>query len=200
MASARQSSKNARRIPSQARSAQTVEAICDAAIQVLEEEGLERLTTNRVAERAGVSVGTLYQYFSNKNDLLMALAEREARAVFLMVIEAIRNEPPGPRARAIARAFMGVYAHSRTRRLLMETYFTHRGLDHAARSDSFMSMIARPMGQVAGLSPAKLFVLTRAVVGVVRAAAMEQPDIAPQALEDELVTLMRAYVTAETIR
>ena len=62
-----------RKTPIQARSAVTVEAIAEATIQVLLTAGLDRLTTNRVAERAGVSVGTLYQYYPNKQALLYAL-------------------------------------------------------------------------------------------------------------------------------
>ena len=53
----------------------TVEAIAEATIQVLLADGLDRLTTNRVAERAGVSVGTLYQYYPNKQALLFALLD-----------------------------------------------------------------------------------------------------------------------------
>jgi AcrR family transcriptional regulator len=62
-----------RKTPIQARSAATVEAIVEATIQVLLAVGLDRLTTTRVAERAGVSVGTLYQYYPNKQSLLFAL-------------------------------------------------------------------------------------------------------------------------------
>lgn len=51
----------------------TVEAISEATIQVLLAVGLDRLTTTRVAERAGVSVGTLYQYYPNKQALLYAV-------------------------------------------------------------------------------------------------------------------------------
>ena len=64
-----------RKTPIQARSAVTVEAIGEATIQVLLTVGLDRLTTNRVAERAGVSVGTLYQYYPNKQALLFALLD-----------------------------------------------------------------------------------------------------------------------------
>ena len=64
-----------RKTPVQARAAVTVEAICEATIQVLLSHGAERLTTSRVAERAGVSVGTLYQYFPNKQALLFAVFE-----------------------------------------------------------------------------------------------------------------------------
>jgi AcrR family transcriptional regulator len=62
-----------RKTPVQARSAASVEAILQATIQVLLKEGKLRLTTTRVAHRAGVSVGTLYQYFPNKSALLQAL-------------------------------------------------------------------------------------------------------------------------------
>jgi AcrR family transcriptional regulator len=62
-----------RKTPVQARSTFTVEAISEATIQVLLTHGADRLTTSRVAERAGVSVGTLYQYYPNKRSLLFAV-------------------------------------------------------------------------------------------------------------------------------
>jgi AcrR family transcriptional regulator len=65
-----------RKTPQQSRSTATVEAIYDATIQVLLKDGPDRLTTVRVAQRAGVSVGTLYQYFPNKQALLFAVLER----------------------------------------------------------------------------------------------------------------------------
>ena len=65
-----------RKTPQQPRSVATVEAIYDASIQVLLKSGQDRLTTVLVAERAGVSVGTLYQYFPNKQALLFAVLER----------------------------------------------------------------------------------------------------------------------------
>lgn len=66
----------ARKKPLQARSMVTLDAIFEATIQVLLAQGLNRLTTTRVADRAGVSVGTMYQYFPNKQALLYALNER----------------------------------------------------------------------------------------------------------------------------
>ena len=76
-----------RKKPIQARSGATVEAIFEAAIQVLLADGLAWLTTTRVAERAGVSVGTLYQYFPNKEALLFAILLRH----FEEVAEAIER-------------------------------------------------------------------------------------------------------------
>jgi AcrR family transcriptional regulator len=65
-----------RKTPQQSRSVATVEAIFDATIQVLLRDGADSLTTVHVARRAGVSVGTLYQYFPNKQALLFAVLER----------------------------------------------------------------------------------------------------------------------------
>ena len=71
-----QAALNPRKQPVQARSEATVLAIYEASIQVLLSVGYRKLTTTRVAERAGVSVGTLYQYFPNRQALIRAVLER----------------------------------------------------------------------------------------------------------------------------
>ncbi len=72
----RKKPQNRRRKPSQARSRFTVEQILQGAAQVFEQKGYAAGTTNRIAARAGVSVGTLYQYFPNKDAILTELAMR----------------------------------------------------------------------------------------------------------------------------
>ena len=64
-----------RRKPSQRRSQVTVTAILDAAARVFEERGFEAGTTNHVAEVAGVSIGSLYEYFPNKDAMVVALVD-----------------------------------------------------------------------------------------------------------------------------
>ncbi|MFP6560221.1 TetR/AcrR family transcriptional regulator [Paraburkholderia sp. B3] len=78
---------DARKQPTQRRSAATVEAILEAAARILETTGLPGYTTNAVAQRAGVSVGSLYQYFPNRDALTAALIERES-AVLLSEVDA----------------------------------------------------------------------------------------------------------------
>jgi AcrR family transcriptional regulator len=65
-----------RKSPRQARARATVDAILTATARVLQREGFDRASTNRVARAAGVSVGSLYQYFPSKEALVAALAER----------------------------------------------------------------------------------------------------------------------------
>ena len=81
-----------RKRPVQARSAVTVDAVLEATLQVLLEAGKERLTTTRVAYRAGVSVGTLYQYFPNKSALLQGVLTRHLDRVTSAVEEVCRQE------------------------------------------------------------------------------------------------------------
>lgn len=65
-----------KKTPRQSRSAATFEAMVDAGARILREGGYEALTTNRVAELAGVSVGSLYQYFPNKEAILVEMVRR----------------------------------------------------------------------------------------------------------------------------
>ena len=90
-----------RKTPLQARSTVTVEAISEATIQVLLSHGADRLTTTRVAQRAGVSVGTLYQYYPNKQSLLFAVLENHLTNVMATVEAACENACHKPLAEMI---------------------------------------------------------------------------------------------------
>jgi AcrR family transcriptional regulator len=96
-----------RKQPKQARSTQLVADILQAAIRVLEREGAQRFTTIRVAEEAGVSVGSLYQYFPNKQAILFRLQvdEWKATGAVLDAILGDTSRTPDQRLRATIRAF-----------------------------------------------------------------------------------------------
>lgn len=108
MADRRSRSISSRKQPQQARSTELVAAILDAAVQVLAKEGAQRFTTARVAERAGVSVGSLYQYFPNKAAILFRLQSDEWRhtSELLRGILADQTKPPPARLRALVHAFV----------------------------------------------------------------------------------------------
>jgi AcrR family transcriptional regulator len=76
---------SARRRPKQLRSRQTVDAVLDAVVRVLKREGVQAVTTNRVAEVAGVSIGSVYQYFPDKNAIFVALHQRHIEEIDRMV-------------------------------------------------------------------------------------------------------------------
>jgi AcrR family transcriptional regulator len=84
-----------RKAARQERAHLTVEAILEAAAQVFESHGYARATTNRIAERAGISIGSLYQYFPNKDAILVALAQRhlaEGMAVMWPQVQRLSGE------------------------------------------------------------------------------------------------------------
>jgi AcrR family transcriptional regulator len=98
-----------RKTPIQARSTVTVASIREATIQVLLSHGAERLTTTRVAERAGVSVGTLYQYYPNKQSLLFAVLEHHMNNVAAKVeaaCESARHKPLAQMIKEMVEAFV----------------------------------------------------------------------------------------------
>lgn len=97
-----------RRKPKQARSNDLVSAILQAAIQVLAKEGAQRFTTTRVAERAGVSVGSVYQYFPNKASILFRLQSDEWRQTSAMLAGILQDlgTPPLQRLRVLVHSFV----------------------------------------------------------------------------------------------
>jgi AcrR family transcriptional regulator len=97
-----------RKQPRQVRATELVAAILQAAVQVLASEGAQRFTTTRVAERAGVSVGSLYQYFPNKAALLFRLQSDEWRQTADLLCRILEDvaKPPLERIRILAHAFI----------------------------------------------------------------------------------------------
>jgi AcrR family transcriptional regulator len=99
---------SSRKQPQQARSAELVAAILEAAVQVLAKEGAQRFTTARVAEKAGVSVGSVYQYFPNKAAILFRLQSDEWRQTTDLLRAILEDDrtPPLDRLRVLVHAFI----------------------------------------------------------------------------------------------
>src|ERR1022692_1587704 len=122
-----------RKTPLQARSTVTVEAISEATIQVLLSHGADRLTTTRVAERAGVSVGTLYQYFSNKQSLLLsALKKHLDRVVSAVELACRRNH--GQQVSTMIESVVEAFVDAKMERsdISMALYATAVGVQEGA--------------------------------------------------------------------
>jgi AcrR family transcriptional regulator len=96
-----------RKQPKQSRSNELVSAVLTAAVHVLVEEGAQRFTTARVAEKAGVSIGSLYQYFPNKASILFRLQSDEWRGSTEMLSEILTGTaPPKDRLRRLVHVFV----------------------------------------------------------------------------------------------
>jgi AcrR family transcriptional regulator len=188
-----------RRTPRQPRSEATVEAILEASFQLLEADGIEGLTTNHIAERAGVSIGTLYQYFGGKQAILAALAQRRAAAARDRIADLVIAGPQIGTVRLIVRTLATAFEGSPTTRRALLDALTQEGDDALVMRHHliFFDTIAGKAAFGFDLSPEAGFILTHAVIGLLRAATVEA-DLAldPQRLEDELVRLMEAYIAA----
>ena len=108
MTDRRKPSISQRKRPKQARANELIAAILEAAAQVLATEGAQRFTTARVAERAGVSVGSLYQYFPNKAAILFRLQSDEWRQTSDLLSGILQDveKPPMQRLRVLVHAFV----------------------------------------------------------------------------------------------
>ncbi|BAZ14716.1 transcriptional regulator [Calothrix sp. NIES-4071] len=85
-----------RKLPQQERSKETVEAILIATTHILVESGHESTNTNKIAERAGVSIGSLYQYFPSKEAIIAALIERHADSMTCMIEAKLLDKQEAP--------------------------------------------------------------------------------------------------------
>jgi AcrR family transcriptional regulator len=106
----------ARKTPQQSRAKETVRAILEATAQILDRESLDAATTKRIAEVAGVSVGSLYQYFSHRDAILEALQDREFERT-LQVMQTIfgdgnLDKAPVETVTAVLRSLAQLYAQS----------------------------------------------------------------------------------------
>jgi AcrR family transcriptional regulator len=108
MATSRSASISSRKQPKQARSTELVAAILEAAVQVLAKQGARRFTAARVAEKAGVSIGSLYQYFPNKAAILFRLQSDEWQQTHELLRGILEDagRPPPERLRSLVHAFI----------------------------------------------------------------------------------------------
>lgn len=173
-------------------------------MRLLAKGGLAAFTTNAVAETAGVSIGTLYQYFADKAAVLDALAEREMAGLSQGILAALQDPaemPPTERVGRVIRAVTAAYGGQRqVHRALMEHSFTRGGRRLAPLIDQLVAFLAAngrlsADGRPIPLSRADAFVLTNAFAGVIRARVLWQDASTPPSAEIDaaLVRLMVGF-------
>lgn len=205
----RASLKPTRNQPRQPRSRATVAVILDAAIRVLDREGFEALTTSRVAEVAGVSVGTLYQYFAHRDAIVTALQDRELErtaALLERVLAGASGLSNQELARSVVHELLRLYrAAPALHRVLaargLQFSTPERVVAFDARSVAVLKAFlgaAGPRIRAANLEAAA-FVIYQSVRATMLAYLLESPAGVDDALlSDELTQLIVRYLSTET--
>lgn len=185
-----------RRRPVQARSEQTVELMFEATARVIVRRGLSKLTTNAIAAECGISIGTVYQYFPNKQALLFAMAEREVNRITSesrMAVAKARSTGSSAAHVAVAALFGSIDARHPVRRALIEA------AAQAGRSDLLLGLLTEIRDMLVNRShrkttPLAAFVLASAVSGVLRASLTDEHiDPLDPDLHAEVVRLIISF-------
>jgi AcrR family transcriptional regulator len=192
-----------RRMPTQKRSEDTVGYLYEAVARILEQGSDGRLTTNHIAEKAGVSIGTLYGYFPDKSALLRAMARQEVvrqqERVRRCLSETALSETPEALVRHVIQAALRPFAaRSKVRLHLMRLLMRDAAVLDAARGQgqhvlrSLLSALAeRWPDRSISLGDDAQYTLASAIMGAVHTVATERPEyFETQNFEDEIVGIV----------
>ncbi len=194
-----------RKLPKQARSQTTVEAILQAAAQVFECHGYAAGTTNRIATRAGVSIGTLYQYFPNKDAILVALAHQHLAEGAAAVQPFLQRLSAGARfddvLPGIVEAMVALHA---TAPGLHRVLFEETKLPQSFREeveeleDQLVELAAHALAADPHTAPGNPRLLARIAISAIeglthRLVLRPPPDLTPAELTREITKLICAY-------
>lgn len=194
----------------QARSAATVEALHEATLQVLTQQGLVRCTTTRVAERAGMSVGSLYQYYPNRDALLAAILEKHLLWV-ADTVEQVCAELQGTSVAEMATGLVSTLIAAKLREQAVS-----KALYAIAAERGGAVLVARINARMVGAIAAMLATASdahfadpgltaaislSAIVGPVRTLLEgNAPPAFEAALEQETTRLLTAYLQSGTFK
>jgi len=190
------------RVPQQERSQQLVDAILTAAKQIVAKQGLSALTTSGVARRAGVSIGSLYQYFPSKRAILLELRRRhqdEGRRIFMAEAAALINVPVGPATRRFVEKLFEVHrADPELHRALESEGREHPVNDWERQAMQVVRMYYerhRSELAVTNLDYAA-FLVCATTEAITHGAVLERPELlADGKLIDDLVHMLVSYLT-----
>ena len=199
-----------RKTPRQARSTATVSAIFEATFQVLLSDGVLRLTTTRVAERAGVSIGTMYQYFPHKQALLYAVLDHYLDGV-VVAIEAACAKYEGASLTEMSDGLVHAYLEAKLKHLpgSRALYVVAADLDTANLIDDVVQRVDHAVMGLLASAPdvgfddltTVTFALRSMLVGTVRAVLENDAEPASLAmLREQLPVMCRAYLVAVSRR
>jgi AcrR family transcriptional regulator len=198
-----------RKQPTQKRAQLTIEAIYQATAQLVDKEGMTGLSTNKIAHKAGFSVGTMYQYFSSKDELFRAMV-KHSRATALAEVNAYLYEfeslevPADLDLEVFIRGYIcilidGFAFGPPLRRMVTRLCWMVESPEETAdtmqalvlRLIQFVNYIQHP--QLKLLTETRCFVLSRTIIGCLRSASLERLD--PSSVSELTNTLVNMVVS-----
>lgn len=191
-----------RREPKQERARQTVEAVLEAVPRVLRRHGAEAITTNRVAEVAGVSIGSLYQYFPDKQAIFTALHDRhvdDVRNVIERTVADCASAPLEDLTADLVERLADVHAKDAELHEMVSSAVpsSKRGFTRALQS-TFEKVIspAEPDRYTRDQAERMLFVLPQMVEALVHGVAHQEVAIARGRAKDEALRTVAVYLNS----
>lgn len=191
-----------RKLPQQDRSKITVDAILTATAHILTQEGYDKASTNRIAERAGISIGSLYQYFPNKESLIAALRERHVSSMMAVIESKLRDLFDAPIKVVLpelVKASIAAHAIEPTlHKVLHEQVPRLSGTESENRMTELLrNYLAQQCDRV---QPQNLdyivFVIERTIEALTHAAVIECSDLLQDGqLEQEISQMLLSYLT-----
>jgi AcrR family transcriptional regulator len=200
--SSRESRLRPRKKPVQGRSRVTVDAILEAAARLFVRDGYPNTTTNRIAELAGVSVGSLYEYFPNKASILLALLERQVEYMLKLMRErlaAVRGAPLDTMVRTIARtAIEAHYKELDLNRILIASMARVSQWRHMEKVSFSAAELLRDALAHLIADPVRLehaaFTVETVVEGLLQRTILFAHRLPGYPLEDEIATVLTGYL------
>jgi len=202
----RKISTTPRKLPQQDRSKMTVDAILTATARILTEEGYDTASTNRIAELAGVSIGSLYQYFPNKEALVASLIERHTNEMVELVESKLSDLFDAPIEVALpelVKAAIAAHAVNPKLHKVLDEEVPRIGqlkqIDNAAEEQINALLRAYLEKWCDRVKPQNLdltvFILGRTVESLTHAAVIEHPEyLRDGQLEQEITNLLLSYL------
>jgi AcrR family transcriptional regulator len=210
----RKRSATPRKLPQQDRSRITVEAILEATAHILTEEGYHKANTNRIAERAGISIGSLYQYFPNKESLMAALMEQHSNEIAALVESKLQNLLDAPLETAVPELVKAVIAahaiNPCLHQVLNEEIPRSERLQQMQKADERITELLQAyLGRWSNSPQERLcqrvhpqnlemtvFILSRTVESLCHSAVIEHPSfVSNSQFEQEVSNLLLLYLT-----
>ena len=195
-----------RKLPQQERSRLTVEAILEATTHILTEKGYDKTNTNLIAERAGVSIGSLYQYFPNKKSLIVALREEHSREIAELLAAKFNHlfdSPPEIAIPELVKAVIAVHAiNPRLHQVLSEEIpYSERSQQQMQKTDEQITELLRAYLERwrDRLQPQNIemtiFIINRTVESLCHSAVIKHPQfVSDSQFEQEVSNLLLSYL------